>query len=178
MCAATGTFWQLFATCWHTWQAYNGGMDRLTWPIVGGVLALVAVGLIAAAVTRDHAPPPDLSTPSGVVVAYAAAEQRGDGSAAWSLLARTAQARGDRDHFVAGASTSRGTAYVTTENERIEGNSASVVLVRTETASGGLFDRGSYTTRNTVILVREDGNWRLSVPPDEYLLFRPKGVQP
>src|SRR5690348_9382385 len=102
MGAATGTFWQLFATCWHTRRAYNGGMDRLTWPIVGGVLALVAAGLIAAAVTRDHTPPPDMSTPSGVVVAYASAEQRGDGSAAWNLLARSAQARGDRDHFIAG----------------------------------------------------------------------------
>ena len=153
-------------------------MDRLTWAIVGGVLSLVAAGLIVAAVGRDQTPPPDLSTPSGVVVAYAVAEQRGDGAAAWKLLASTAQARSDRDHFVAGASNSRGTAFVTTENERIDGDSASVVLVRTEAGSRGLIGQGSSTYRSAVALVREGGLWRISVPPDDYLLLRLKAVQP
>ena len=155
-------------------------MDRLTWAVVGGVLSLVAAGLVLAAIARDQTQaPPDLSTPSGVVVAYALAEQRGDASAAWSLLASTAQARGDRDHFVAGASSGREErASVTTENERVDGESASVVLVRTETASRSLFGPGSYSYRNTVTLVREDGRWRISVPPDEYRLFRLKGAQP
>jgi hypothetical protein len=154
-------------------------MDRLTWTIVGGVLSLVAAGLILASVARDQAPPPDLSTPSGVVVAYALAEQRGDGSAAWNLLASTAQARGDRDHFVAGASgRADERASLTTENERVDGDSATVVVVRTETASRGLLGSGSSSYRNTVALVREDGHWRISVPPDEYLLFRVRGAQP
>src|SRR5438309_923900 len=46
------------------------GMDRFTIAVVGGVVALVVAGLVAAAVLRGHAPQPDLGTPSGIVLAY------------------------------------------------------------------------------------------------------------
>ena len=148
-------------------------MDRFTWAVVGGVLALVVGGLVAATLVRGRERPPDLSTPSGVVLAYALAEQRGDGQTAWDLLATSAQARGDRDRFIAGATnnSNSGREYLTTEDERVEGDTAaSVVLVRTYPASGGLFGSSGFSNRNTVRLVREGQAWRISVPPDDYLL--------
>jgi hypothetical protein len=150
-------------------------VDRFTWAVVGGVLALVVGGLVVAAVTRSRAAPPDLSTPSGVVLAYALAEQRGDPQAAWDLLARSAQARGDHDRFLARAgNVGNDRTYLSTEDDRTDGDGASVVLVRTFPASNGLFSGYGFSNRTTVRLVREDDTWRISVPPDEFLLTAPR----
>jgi hypothetical protein len=148
------------------------GMDRFTVAVVGGVLALVVAGLVAAAVLRGHAPQPDLGTPSGIVVAYGLAEQRGDGPAAWDLLASSVQTRNSRDQFLVRFG-SRGSQleYLTTEEERIDADGASVVLVRTYPGTGGIFGGNSYTSRNTVRLVSEASGWRITVPPDPYVLF-------
>jgi len=150
-------------------------MDRLTWAVVGGVLALVLAGVAAATLSRERETPPDLNSPSGVVLAYAIAEQRGDPRTAWDLLATSAQARGDRDRFLARAADHNSQReYLTTEDERIDGEGASVVLVKTYPPSGGLFSNNSYSMRNTVRLIREGSAWRISVPPDDYLLISGK----
>jgi hypothetical protein len=153
-------------------------MDKFTVGVVGGVLALVAAALIAAVVIRRDTPPPDLSTPGGVVLAYALAEQRGDAQSAWDLLAGSAQARGDHDRFLAMAGRGdNDREYLSIEDERTDASGARVVLVRTYASGGGLFGSYNSSNRTTVRLVREDGNWRISVPPDEYVLSVPKGVR-
>jgi hypothetical protein len=148
-------------------------MDRLTWIVVGGVVGLVVVGLAAAAFGRGREAPPDLHTPGGVVLAYALAEQRGDPQTAWDLLAPSAQARADHDRFLARAG-SHGSGgdreYLTTEDERIDADGASVVLVQTYAGSGGFFGSNSYASRSTVRLTRQGSDWRIVVPPDDYLL--------
>jgi hypothetical protein len=147
-------------------------MDRFTLAVVGGVLALVAAGLVTAATLRGQVGgAPDLGTPAGVALAYAVAEQRGDPQTAWDLLASAAQQRGDRDRFLARAARSRpDNAYLSTEEERVDGDTASVVLVETYPGSGGIFGRTSYASRTTVRLVREPAGWRISVPTDDFLL--------
>jgi hypothetical protein len=150
-------------------------MDRFTVAVVGGVLALVVAGLVAATVLRGHAPEPDLGTPSGIVLAYGLAEQRGDGQAAWELLATSIQTRNSRDQFlVRFGGHGRGPDYLTTEDERIDGDGASVTMVRTYPGSGGIFGGNGYTSRNTVRLAREAAGWRITVPPDPYVLFESK----
>ena len=146
-------------------------MDRFTIAVVAGVLVLVVAGLGVAAAFRGREQPPDLSVPSGVVLAYAQAEQRGDTAAAWDLLSPSAQARTTRDRFIAragGDGSQRG--YLSTEDLGTDGDSARVALVRTYPASGGLFGSRSYTQRSTVVLARGDAGWRITVPPDDYLL--------
>ena len=146
-------------------------MDRLTVGVVGGVLGLVVAGLVTAAILGGRQPRPDLNTPSGVVLAYALAEQRGDGAAAWDLLASSVQARNNRDQFlVRFGSRSNGHEYLTTEQEVIDASGASVVLVRTSAASDGIFGSTAYSSRSTVRLTRESAGWRITVPPDPYLL--------
>jgi len=153
-------------------------MDRFTWIVVGGVVSLVIIGLAAAAVLRGREAPPDLSTPSGVVLAYALAEQRGDPQTAWDLLATATQARADHDRFLAraggGNDNGGGREYLTTEDERIDADGASVALVQTYAGSGGLFGSGSYVNRTTVRLTRQGADWRIVVPPDDYLLAGPR----
>jgi hypothetical protein len=156
-------------------------MDRFTWFVVGGVLGLVVVGLTAAAVLRGRETAPDLNTPAGVVLAYALAEQRGDPQTAWDLLASSAQARADRDRFLARASSRGGSdrEYLTTEDERLDADGASVVLVQTYAGSGGFFTRTSAASRSTVRLTRQGADWRIVVPPDDYLLstFQPQTLR-
>jgi hypothetical protein len=156
-------------------------MDRFTLAVVGGVLLLIAAGLGAAAWARGSTQPPDLSTPSGIVLAYAQAERRGDPRTAWDLLAPSEQARLDHDRFL--ARTADGTAesvYLTTQDERLDADGASVVLVRTyvDTAPGLFGGHGSYSTRTTVRLVRSGQDWRISVPPDVYSLALSEDKRP
>lgn len=148
-------------------------MDRITWIVVGGVVGLVVIGLVAAAMLRGHEAVPDLNTPAGVVLAYALAEQGGDPQTAWDLLAASVQARADHDRFLARAADRGGNndaAYLSTEDERLDANGASVVLVQTYPGSGGLFGSRSYSSRSTVRLTRQSAEWRIIVPPDDYLL--------
>jgi hypothetical protein len=151
-------------------------MDRLTIGVAAGVLALVAVGLVTAAVMRSQSAEPDPSTPRGVVLAYALAEDRGDGAAAWELLASSTQQRSDRDRYLARVGQTVPTearVYLTTEGEQISGDGASVVLVRTYAGSGSLFGGGSSSSRTTVRLTQDPAGWRITVPPDEYNLVEP-----
>jgi hypothetical protein len=150
-------------------------VDRFTWAIVGGVLALVVGGLVVASMLPGRQAPPDLNTPRGVVLAYAIAEQRGDGQTAWDLLAISVQTRVDHDRFLARFG-SRGTdrEYLSIEDEQGSDDTRSVVLVRTYPGSGSLFGNSSYSNRSTVRLAREAAGWRITVPPDDYLLIEPK----
>lgn len=150
-------------------------MDRFTAAIVIGVLGLVAAGVVAAVAARGTETPPDLSTPGGVALAYELAVLRGDGERAWELLAESARANADRDEFLARVGHWRGSSdrseRLTVEVEEIDADRARVELTRTHGSSGGLFNFGeTYSTRNTVRLVRQDGQWRISVPSEPYLL--------
>jgi hypothetical protein len=105
-----------------------------------------------------------------VVLAYATAEQRGDGQTAWDLLHESAQARADRERFLASAGDGRNRrGYLSVEEPRVSGDEASVVLVTTYPGAGGLFGGGSYANRTTVRLGRAGEQWRITVPPDAYL---------
>ena len=151
-------------------------MDRFTLAVVGGVLALVAAGLVTAGTLRGQiGARPDPSTPAGVALAYALAEQRGDPQAAWDLLASSAQQRADRERFLARAGHAEpDNTYLSTEDERLDGDTASVVLVQTYPGTGGIFGRTSYTNRATVRFIREPAGWRITVPPDDFLLLASK----
>jgi hypothetical protein len=151
-------------------------MDRFTLAVVGGVLALVAAGLVTAATLRGQvSSAPDLSTPGGVALAYALAEQRGDAQTAWDLLASPTQQRADRDRFLARAGhTQPDNTYLSIDDNRVDGDTASVTLVETYPGSGGIFGRTSYTSRATVRLAREPAGWRITVPPDDFLLLSSK----
>jgi hypothetical protein len=148
-------------------------MDRFTTAVVGGVLVLIVAGLGAAVIVRSREQPPDLTTPSGVVLAYALAEQRGDASAAWDLLASSAQQRTTRDQFISRVGLdNEDRSYLATEGVQTDSDGASVVLLRTSRSSEGLFGSSSYTSRSTVRLAREPDGWRITVPHDDYVLTK------
>jgi len=152
-------------------------MTRFTWGIVIGVLGLVAVALGLAFLSPGRDVAPDLSTPEGVTLAYAIALQRGDLDQAWGLLAQSTQAQTTKDRFITRAEGIRGSyqrARLNVQDVRIEGDTARVDVVRSVPSSGGLFGLGSdsFSTTNTVRLIREGGQWRITTPPDPFLLER------
>jgi hypothetical protein len=145
-------------------------MDRFTRLFVGGVLALVGAGLVTAVAVRGRDTPPDLTTPGGVVLAYALALQNDQPQAAWDLLATPVQDRNDRDLFIAHARIDDDAALSTDNVQVTNGSSATVVLLRRHPAAGLFGGYDGYTNRDTVVLVREADNWRISVPPDPWLV--------
>ncbi len=149
-------------------------MDRFTWGIVVGVVALVAVGIGAVAVTRGREAPPDLATPSGVALAFELAVDRGDVDTAWNMLAPSVQARTSRDYFLQHATNFqnlRGERQrIAVENAQVEGDTARVDVVRVAPETGGLFNFGGYGFRATTRLARVDGAWRVTIPSYPYLL--------
>ncbi len=149
-------------------------MDRFTWGIVVGAVLLVAVGLASVTLARRPVAPPDFSTPEGVVRAYVTALDSQHPEQAWDLLTTGARAGITRDEFIRRATIEGGPRYarVAVESAVVEGDTARVELARTFAGSGGLVGSADYTQRTTVRLERESGAWRISVPPDPYLLNR------
>ena len=152
-------------------------MDRFTWGIVVGALVLVIAGLGTVVLTQRQAPPPDLSQPEGVVRAYVEALDSGHPERAWDLLAASARSGNTRDRFIERATASSSgplrEGRLTIESVVVEGSVSRVELERTFDSGGGLFGAsGRYTNRSTVRLEREAGQWRITVPPEPYLIGR------
>jgi len=154
-------------------------VDRFTWGIVAGALLLVLLGIASVTLWQRPAPPPDLTRPEGVVRAYVEALDTGHPERAWDLLSTAARAGIDRETFIQRATTSTPSrpseGRLTIDSVEIAGDTARVDLARTYD-SGGLLGSSSYTTHSTVRLEREGGQWRISVPPDPYLINRPPPV--
>lgn len=155
--------------------AYSSAVDRFTWGIVAGAIALVVLGIGAVTLLQRAPAPPDLSDPEGVVRAYVLALDEGRPERAWDLLTTGARAGITRDEFIRRASAEGRPrdARVAIERTTVEGETARVELSRTYEVSGGLFGSSPYTSTSTVRLEREGGAWRISLPPDPYLLDRP-----
>jgi hypothetical protein len=157
------------------------GLDRLTLAIGLGVLLLVAIGIAVAIFTGRGQAPLDLSTPEGVTLAYETDIQRGEADAAWDLLTSEAQAGTTRQEFLARASGfgRGGDVRFSVENVRSDGTTAHLDLVRTESTRGFLgLGAGSFSNRSPVTLVRENGQWRISVPANPYVIMQPAGAHP
>jgi hypothetical protein len=145
-------------------------MDRFTWGVVVGVLALIALGIGVAAVL-PNAKPPDLSTPSGVALAFELAVQEGRGEDAWALLASEAKVESRKQRFLDRVNPGRSSRNrISADREEITGDSARVELTRYFGASGGLFGGSGSRTTASVRLTREAGSWRVSTPSDSFLL--------
>ena len=154
-----------------------GRIDRFTAAIVAAVLALIVVAIGVSIVARGREIVPDPATPSGVTYAYMRAIAEGRPEQAWDLLAADKKASNSRDKFIAGAVQrnpyeSELNSRFAIEDERIVGSIATVQVIRYYgSRGGGLFNFESVSTpTQTIRLVREGDVWRITLPPDAYLL--------
>ena len=159
-------------------------MDRFTWAIVGGTVALIAVAIAAVLIVRRNPTLADLTTPDGVVRAYVEALETGRPERAWELLGERQQADVPRDEFVrraSGAFRAGREGRMAIEATEVTGDTARVDVSRTYTGGGPpIFGPSSYTNRFTARLERQRGEWRITVPPEDYryLLDRPLTAPP
>jgi hypothetical protein len=154
-------------------------MDRFTWGVVAAIAALVVAGLAAAVLLQRPGPPADLARPEGVVRAYEEAIGGGRPDQAWDLLAAPARADVTREEFLRRATllARRPPGRVAIGNVAVEGDVARVHLDQTY-AGGTLFGPSPPVVRTTVRLVREDGQWRIEVPSEPYLISREARMAP
>lgn len=155
--------------------ATSAGPDKFLVGITVGAVLLVVLGIAAVfVVRRAPAPaPPDLSTPAGVVQAYADALRAGEVDRAYGLLSRSAREAMPIDQFRRAATM----PYRPADNERRvlieplreEGDAAEVrVTVSRFSAGGSPFSAQTSHQDVTVQLVREDGAWRIVRPAEPY----------
>lgn len=71
-------------------------MDRFTWGIVAGVVAISLAALVSAIWVGRGESPPDPSTPEGVATAYILAIQNKEPDKAWDMLASPEAAGGPK----------------------------------------------------------------------------------
>lgn len=152
-------------------------MDRFTWGIVIGAVLLVIAGIGTAIWVQGRTlPPPDLSSPEGVVRAYVEAVHARNAERAWELLSPSARSEITREEFIRRVTLRSGhprEGRVAIERVEITGNSALVEISRTYSSNGGpfgLFGPSTYSNQQTVRLERARDTWVITVPPEPYLL--------
>jgi len=154
--------------------APRSGPDRFLLAIVGGTALLVVVSVVLVlTVGRSRpAPPADPTSPAGVVQAYVEAVRAGDVEQARTYL--TDQARADfddRNRTNSIRPTADDHVRIVVETVATTDTTAdvNVTISRFYTRSDP-FSSGTSHYDVRARLVREDGAWRISQPPQAYEL--------
>jgi hypothetical protein len=153
----------------------GGDKDRFLIGIVAGTILLVIISVVVVFMLGRprSAPPADPSTPAGVVQAYIEALR--DNDVARSRTYLTSQARAQAE-----ARDKNSTYHPSPQdNVRIVVEQVSATETRAEVkvttsrfyASADPFSSSTSHRDTTVILVREDGAWRITEPLETYGIY-------
>jgi hypothetical protein len=151
-------------------KAAARGPNRSVLFVVVGIAALVVVTILV--LLRPAASPTEFPaySPVGVYQRYLAAVERGDADAAFALLssdARSSFPLEEMQNIVREAGrygydpADRSVSLVDT---RESGDRTTLRLQIKYLSEPGLFNSGNWTSDETVVLVKEDGAWRLTDP--------------
>lgn len=138
------------------------GLDRKLILVVGGALLLIVAGLIALPLAARRQPvlAPE-TTPQGVVERFYQALFRGDYAAAHGYFSTDTKRR------VAVGDLQQSLQYELNNSQarigKVEANdsSATVQVIITHFASGGLFGPNEYESENEILLQREGDAWTI-----------------
>ena len=151
-----------------------GGQDRFLLAIVGGTLLLVLVSVIIVFTVGRARPAPnvDPNSPAGVVQSYVEAIRAGDVEKARGYLTRQAQIDSDtrqRQNPLRPNPDDR--MRIVVETVSATDTTADVKLTISHFyGRNDPFSAGTSHRDTTVRLVREDGVWKISQPPQAYEL--------
>ncbi len=144
--------------------------DRFLQGLVLG-LCLLAVAAVVLVVNRAGSEVYfNQDTPEAVVHDYVLALQRGDLDRAYGYLA---EGEGKPDwltfrRWMSKGDLKRGEASVRVGEAEVKGDEASVQLTVFSTTSGPFFGEEIMQRSDEALLVRQDGEWRLSYMPFEF----------
>ena len=152
-------------------------IDKFTWVVIGVVLALLVGAIVTLSLAGGREPDTstylDEDSPAAAVHNAYMAFLQNDPTRARTYYSADVLADADEDDSFENRFS---TYYGSTRNQRLrildvemrEDGSALATVAIDRYTSGGLFDSGStWTQRQTVPLVREDGQWKI----DTLLLF-------
>ena len=145
--------------------------DRFLIGIVIGILILVivAIGVVLSRNQTEAYVADD--TPAGVVHNYFLAVQRQDYDKAYSYLSGEIKAKPDLNDFILTVENygGRPETALKIDDTTINDGRAQVRVAITTYTGGSLFDRGSYTTQDTVHLrTNPAGEWKILQFPYPY----------
>jgi hypothetical protein len=139
--------------------------DKFLWAIVGGTLALVSIAVALAVLARLQPQSIADDAPDGVAYNYFLALQKDDVRKAYNYLSMRVKGRVQNPDALLS-----NTFYRSSENNvrfrvdevNITGDSARLKVTQFNYFGGGLFGgRAEYSSAETIILVRENGAWKI-----------------
>ena len=143
--------------------------------LIGIVLGIVILVIVAISVVLSRGQAEEYvadDTPAGVVHNYFLAVQRRDYDKAYHYLSDEIKAKPDLNDFILTVENygNRPESSLKIDESAISDNRAQVrVAITTYYGGGGLFDRGSYTSRDTVHLrATPAGEWKILQFPYPY----------
>ena len=154
--------------------APGAGRDRFLLAIVAGTLVLVVVSVASVLMLgRSRPSPADPNGPAGVVYGYIEAVRAGDTARARGYLASQARADfDDRNRQSPIRPTPDDQVRIVVETTAATDTSAEVkVTISRFYARSDPFSSGTSHHDVTARLVKEDGAWKISVPPLAYELY-------
>jgi hypothetical protein len=152
-----------------------GGQDRFLLAIVAGTILLVIASIVVVFLfgRSRPTPPPDPSSPAGVVQAHIEAVRAGDMQRARSYLTREARAQVEaRDRQDTYRPTRDDNVRIVVETISTTESTAEVkVTISRFYARSDPFSSNTSHYDVTVKLIREDGAWRISQPVEPYTFY-------
>lgn len=153
----------------------TGGSDRFLLAIVAGTILLVISSIVVVVLLGRGrpTPPPDPSSPAGVVYAYVEAARNGEAEKARSYLTRSARAQAEaRDRQDTYRPTRDDNVRIVVETVSTTETTAEVkVTISRFYARSDPFSSSTSHRDVTVKLVPEDGAWRISQPIEPYTFY-------
>lgn len=163
-------------------------VDKLLVAILGGIGALIIVGLAALFLLggRSETVLPE-DTPEGVVQRFVSALDKRDAETAYKYLSEGSKARWSYAEFqsavIAGPqrfpprSLGETSSRTILSKSTVRGDTAEVIVTISTVAGGGPFSYSEYTREEAIVLKREGGQWKIESFP-EYEFLRPKEFRP
>jgi len=154
--------------------------DRFLIGIVAGLIVLLIAAAISVIFLRQPAQELPVDTPGGTVQRFYAALQKGDYAGAYNYLSDSMANKPNLVEFINYNTSYYPNGYHNSSQQRIRidnitvnGDDATVpVAVTTYYDSGGPFgSSGDYTSTEVFSLHRDNGTWRITIAPPQYLPY-------
>lgn len=164
----------------QTTQPTQRQPDRFLVGIVAGLIVLLIAAAISVLLLRQPAQELPADTPGGTVQRFYAALQKNDYTGAYAYLSDSMVNKPTQAEFTnyntsynAGGYNYNNQQRIGIDNITLNGDDATVpVAITTYYNSGGPFGgSGDYTNTEVFSLHRDNGTWRITIAPPQYLPY-------